>query len=78
MKYESYVSDLHGNSYICPNCHSGTFYDCNNVDHRGWHKCTHCGYMCLSADHMAKIKKALDEYYKIPSDTESQQKDKEK
>jgi hypothetical protein len=34
--------------------------------------------MCLSADHIAKIRKVLDEYYKIPSDVESQQKDKEK
>lgn len=78
MKYESYINDLDYNSYLCPNCYSGTFYECSDPNSKGWHKCTHCGYMCLSADHMARIRKVLDEYYKIPSNTESQQKDKEK
>lgn len=64
--------------YFCPNCRNATFFEHSSVEYRGWHKCTHCSYMCLTADHIARIKKVLNEYYKVPLNTETQQKDKEK
>ncbi|CAB4125482.1 hypothetical protein UFOVP53_149 [uncultured Caudovirales phage] len=77
-KYESYISDLDGNAYFCPNCHNGTFYEHNSPEYRGWHKCTHCGFMQLTKDHLARIKRIISEYHKVPLDTQDQQTDKDK
>lgn len=74
MKYVSIINDLELNTYLCPNCHCATFFEHNSTDYRGWHKCTHCGFMCLSKDHTARIKKEVYNHYKIPLDEQDKQK----